>query len=179
LLKAVLVPAEPMNFMSSVSGSDWMSNMAYLPMTGILLVLVYVLYKRDWISTLLKLSLLTALIPILNSVFMFFNNEQYRRWYYMAILIMALASAKAAEEPQKYSFRKAGVGLLVLYVFYWLMLNVAKWERDGGNLVFHKRLFYFGFLTAVAGILLTLAVVRWGERGGQPGCAGCPLYGVV
>ena len=88
LLKAFLMPAESMNYMSSIVGADWMSNMAYLPMAGLLLVFAYVFTKKDWISGLLKLSLVVAAVPVLNSVFMFFNNSPYRRWYYMIILII-------------------------------------------------------------------------------------------
>jgi len=163
LLKAVLVPAEPMNFMSSVTGANWMSNMAYLPLVGLLFVLVYAAQKKDWISGLLKLSLLIAAVPILNSVFMMFNREAYRRWYFMAILIMALASAKVLEHLEEYRFKTAGIGLLGLYCFYWVMLNVVQWDEDGSSIVFHEKWYYFGFFVGIGGVLFTLAIVKWGK----------------
>lgn len=164
LLKAVLVPAEPMNFFSSVTGANWMSNMAYLPLTGMLFVLAYVAGRKDWVGILLKIGFVVASVPILNGMFMFFNTEPYRRWYYMVILIMALASARVAEEPESYRIGKSGIFLLALYAFYWIMLNVVKWDESGNGIVFHKRLFLFGFLAAVWGVLLTLAVVKWGGK---------------
>lgn len=160
LLKAVLVPAESMNYMSSVTGANWMSNMAYLPVAGLLLVLAYVFSKKDWISGLLKLSLLTAAVPVLNSIFMFFNIEAYRRWYFMIILIMALASGKVLEEAEIYKIRKAAVCLAVLYGVYWAMLNIVRWDGYGSVLVFHRKMYYFGMLMGAGGIAATLFIIK-------------------
>ncbi len=165
MLKAVLVPAEPMNFLSSITGANWMGNMAYLPLVGLTFVLAYVIrHKKDWVSGLLKLCLLVAAVPILNGVFMMFNRESYRRWYFMVILVMALASAKVMEKLEDYRFGKAGGLLLTLYGFYWYMLNLVKWDGEGNSIVFHQRLYYFGMAVGVGGVLLVLAVLKWGKR---------------
>lgn len=161
LLKAFLMPAESMNYMSSIVGADWMSNMAYLPMAGLLLVFAYVFTKKDWISGLLKLSLVVAAVPVLNSVFMFFNNSPYRRWYYMIILIMALASARVLEDAENYRLKKAAVCLAVLYGIFWSMLNIVKWNAEDISLVFQRKWFCFGLLMGVGGAALTFFIVRY------------------
>lgn len=161
LLKAVLVPAEAMNSTSSITGADWMSNAAYLPMAGLVLVLAYMFTKKDWISGMLKLGMVVAAVPVLNSVFMFFNVAPYRRWYYMVILIMALASAKVLERTDEYRIRAAAACTAFLYGIYWIMLNVAKWDAYGTELVLRRKWYYFGMAVGIGGTIATLVVVKW------------------
>ena len=90
-------------------------------------------------------------MPVLNSVFMFFNNSPYRRWYYMIILIMALASARVLEDAENYRLKKAAVCLAVLYGIFWSMLNIVKWNAEDISLVFQRKWFCFGLLMGVGG----------------------------
>ena len=93
ILKAILFPGEVMSDHTAVIESNFSSCAAYLPMVCVVLVIAFgILYKKHWVTRLLKVSLLIALVPILNAAFSLFAGL-YCRWYYMPILIMALASA--------------------------------------------------------------------------------------
>lgn len=178
LLKAMLMPAEAMNRMSSVTGADWMGNAAYLPMVGPLLALAYAFSRKDWISGLLKFCLAVAVVPVLNSAFMFFNEEPYRRWYYMGILILALASAKVLEDWKAYRVRKAAVCLAALYGLFWGMLSLVQWDAAGSELIFQRGWFWFGFAFGAGGAALALLILKL-ARGPEQGrllCAGTAFW---
>ncbi len=160
MLKALLLPAEAMGEQSSVLEVHWMTNAAYLPLFGICFVVAYLLTKKDWISRLLKVCFVIAIIPIVNNMFMFFSSEIYRRWYYMAILIMALATAKVLEKPEKYKV-KAGVSIAVLLLgFFYIMTSLVPWNKSGDNLVFHRKDYYIGLMIAVGGIVLIILSMK-------------------
>ena len=58
-------------------------------------VIAYVQSKRDWLRRILLFCLVAALVPGLNSMFILFNSSYYARWFYMPILLMALATVQA------------------------------------------------------------------------------------
>lgn len=92
------LPAEP-NFTPDVD-ADWASVSGWLPLVGMTGVIGYLqLKKRDWIKKLILILIVCALVPVLNSAFQLLNSSIfYARWYYMLILIMALATVKALED---------------------------------------------------------------------------------
>ncbi|MGI6021396.1 MAG: YfhO family protein, partial [Lachnospiraceae bacterium] len=62
ILKGILFPGEIMSRQSAVYDTNFGSYSVYLPMVGMILVLVFIaVRKRHWISRLLKLSLVFAL----------------------------------------------------------------------------------------------------------------------
>ncbi len=77
----------------------WTSLTAYLPLCSMAGVIAY------WRSTcggstkaILGTCLVFALVPVLNTSFYCFNSSYYARWYYMPVLIMALATVRALED---------------------------------------------------------------------------------
>lgn len=91
------LPARPVFF----PGADvkWSSVAGWLPLFGMTGVLSFCLArKKNWLKRILVTSAVIALIPILNSTFYLFRSNYYARWFYMPILLMALATAKAFEE---------------------------------------------------------------------------------
>ena len=102
LIRGLLFPAEPMDRISAIFSFNWYSVTAYLPMVSIAAVIAYLTAVKEgrlqWIGRLLLISGIMALIPILNSAFSAFNVEPYRRWFYMPLLLMALASALTIEK---------------------------------------------------------------------------------
>ena len=79
----------------------WTSMTAYLPLCSLAGVLAY------WRSTkggstkaILGTCLVFALVPVLNSSFYCLNASYYARWFYMPILLMALATVQALERPE-------------------------------------------------------------------------------
>lgn len=78
-------------------GAKWASLSAWLPFFSMTGVIAYLQSKRDWLRRMILLCFLIALVPGLNSMFVLFNNSYYARWYYMPVLLMALATIRALE----------------------------------------------------------------------------------
>lgn len=93
------IPARPVFF----PGADvkWASLGGWLPlfsMVGVFAVMQQ--KKKSFIRRLIAISLLMAMVPVLNSAFYMFNSAYYARWFYMPILIMCLATVTAIEDTE-------------------------------------------------------------------------------
>lgn len=73
--------------------SGWNSNAVHIPVFGVLLALIYIIKKRDWLSYLLLFLTVCYLTPI-NGIFSFFTNPLYTRWTYGFSLLIILATLK-------------------------------------------------------------------------------------
>ncbi len=94
------MPSLP-NFFTS-HGAKWASLSAYLPMVGLSGVLVFVRRRAlPWLRRLLGVCAIMAAVPVLNAAFVLFNNSYYARWYYMPLLLMAVATALAMEQAEE------------------------------------------------------------------------------
>ena len=93
------VPARPNLFQTDYG--KWASIGGYLPLFSMAGVLSFVRQKRShWATRLTVICTVCAFVPILNTMFYTFNSSYYARWYYMPILIMALMTAYALDNPQ-------------------------------------------------------------------------------
>lgn len=73
---------------------------AYLPLVSIAAVYAYMKNNRkDFKKNIIVVSIVCAVIPVLNSVFSAFNSEYYARWFFMPVMFMALMTANVFEEP--------------------------------------------------------------------------------
>ncbi len=94
------LPARPVFF----PGSDvkWSSLGGWLPLFGMTGVITALLgnKKGTWLRRLLVTCIFMALVPGLNSVFSLLNVNYYARWFYMPILMMALATSIALEDTE-------------------------------------------------------------------------------
>lgn len=99
LYSAFLMPGAPyMNNMFDSGILKWTSLTAYLPVVGIAGGLAFCRARRRHpFSRLLKISILFALIPVLNSAFYAFNSSFYARWYYMPLLVLCAATVISLE----------------------------------------------------------------------------------
>ncbi len=92
------LPARPVFF----PGADvkWSSLGGWMPLFGMVGVITALLgnKKGTWLRRLLVLCIFIALVPGFNSAFSLFNTSYYARWFYMPILMMALATAIAFED---------------------------------------------------------------------------------
>lgn len=90
------IPAKP-NFTPD-SNSKWASIGAWLPLFGMCGVIAFIQSKQaHWIKRLLIILFIFSMIPILNSSFQLFNACYYARWFYMATLVMSLATILSIE----------------------------------------------------------------------------------
>ena len=93
----------------------------YLPLFGMVAVFAYIWKnKSSWISRLLVVCAVFAVVPVLNSAFVRFNSEYYTRWYYMPVLICAVATALFIED-RSISIRPGAL----FYFGLWLALGVV------------------------------------------------------
>ena len=166
-LRALLLPSEAMNYNSLFYEMDWYSIGAYLPMVGISLTAAYIYGKKgkkNWLSVFLILSLVIAFVPILNNVFVLFYREPYRRWYYMPILMMALASSKSLEEysEEKTSAKPVIVSAAVIAVItigFWAVTYFWRWNAAGDKIVINEDRWKALTAFAVLGLVLTAVFV--------------------
>lgn len=92
------LPSRP-NFFPD-SNAKWSSVAAWLPMFSMSGALAYIGARRgSWLKRILCVSFVLALVPGLNAVFVLFNDAYYARWFYMPVLMLALATAVALESP--------------------------------------------------------------------------------
>ena len=149
------MPARP-NFFPD-SASKWASVSAYLPLFSLSAVIAYFRSKKArWIKLLLASCAVMAFVPVLNSMFQLFNSQYYARWFFMPVLIMALASALALEDTDlNYGY---GVRVTVVFMLSFAMIGVLP-KLEDGELVFfqmpaYPERFWAYVLFAFAGIFV-------------------------
>lgn len=139
ILGGILLPAEPMYQQAIIAAEDFTSTAAYLPGIGIVLVIAFVIKKRNWLSNILLTSLIISLLPIANSMFTGFSQD-YRRWWYMPILIMALISALVFDKWEEYNIKKAVIISSALILVYSCILIISN--RQGKVELYSKEIFW-------------------------------------
>jgi uncharacterized membrane protein YfhO len=83
------------------SNANWSSVAAWLPMFSMVGVISYLKAKpKTWLRRIILICFTCALIPVLNSMFVLFNDDYYGRWFFMGVLMLALATAIAFEDPK-------------------------------------------------------------------------------
>ncbi len=91
------LPARPVFFPEA--DVKWSSLGAWMPLFSMAGVFAYVAARKgSWIKRILITCAVMAFVPVLNSAFYAFNDAYYVRWFFMPILIMALATAIAIEQ---------------------------------------------------------------------------------
>ena len=93
------LPARPVFFPGA--NVKWSSLGAWLPvfsMTGFFTW--FKLREKSWLKRVLAICALCAMVPILNSAFYAFNTSYYARWFYMPVLMIALATVMLTEDKK-------------------------------------------------------------------------------
>lgn len=92
------LPARP-NFFPDAN-NKWSSMSAFLPFFSCSGALAFIIARKGhWLRRILCISLLIALIPGLNSMFILFNSDYYARWFFMPTLMLSLATCIALDDP--------------------------------------------------------------------------------
>ena len=128
------IPARP-NFFPD-SDSKWASTAGWMPVFSMVGVIAYLqCKKKDWLKRIIWVSIFFAFIPFLNSAFSFFNYGYYSRWFYMPILMMALATAKSIEDDDV-DLKRGFKWTALITLFITLLIGfIPKKVTDGdGNL---------------------------------------------
>ncbi len=129
VIKAMFFPGDIMSHQSMLETENWYSSSAWIPLMGLGLVFGWLIAeKKHWSARLAKVLFLFACLPLLNSTFMLLNEEPYRRWLYMFVLICVLCSCLALErmESDKEMARCLRIGTIlnlvavsILSLFLW------------------------------------------------------------
>ncbi len=169
----ILPPDSP--YLSSIWDEGvikWTSLTAYLPLCSVSGVLAY-WHSRGatWIKRVLFTCMVCALVPVLNSAFYALNSSFYARWYYMPILMMALASMAAIEDPDTPLHKSTvSVGMLMLITLAFALVpayNSSEGTWSFGELV-HEQQYVMVLLLGLMG----LALFAWVNEYWR----GTPLY---
>lgn len=162
VIKGILLPAESMPDISAIYPSKFYSTACYLPMVGLVFVIAYLIRHRDWLSRIIFFLLIASLLPIIGNIFYLYTESQMR-WWYMMVMMMALASCRLLEEYSCESNRAINIGLLInaitLIGFFSLVYFVIKAD-DGSSLVYSNKRFLLYFAIALFGLVCSFIVVR-------------------
>ncbi len=165
MIKAFFMPADPMCHYSSVNRVSWMSNAAYLPLFGMVFVIVYIFNKKkDWLSNLMKICFVIAIVPILNNMFTMFSDEIYRRWYYMLILLMTLATVKVLDKPKEYKILPGFLVHTAIIGLFIALTSVVDWDKAGTELVYYEERYILLIVLSVVGSIIAVVVAKTNFR---------------
>ncbi|MBQ8165066.1 MAG: YfhO family protein [Clostridia bacterium] len=163
IMRAYFIPADVMGSQAYFVNHTCDSCAIYLPLFAMTLVFGYMLQNRK--SNLTKFMIFLAgvsLIPVLNAAFSMFNSRYYARWYYMAVLIFALASAMAldnSEENRRKNLKKgfilnAAATLLTFMACSGVIILSVLLELHIEDKINIKMTVFYGVL-ATAGLVIT------------------------
>ncbi|MEE0946803.1 MAG: YfhO family protein [Acutalibacteraceae bacterium] len=159
------LPARPVFFPNA--NVKWSSLGGWLPLFSMTAVLGFChSRKKHWLKRIICVSAFMAFVPILNSAFYAFNKAYYARWFYMPILMMALATAITIEEKEinwKYGFRWS------VFITAVIALTVGLFpQKKDGKLVFglytdagESNKYLYRFLIAVGFAVLSLLLCHF------------------
>lgn len=165
-----LLPADVMHDHNALIVQQWTSTCCWLPMAGPSLAYARLRGRRDWLTRLIIALLVICLSPLLTSAFILFTNI-YQRWWYVLVLMGALASAQVVDDPTAFDARHATrTSFIALCAF--VALVVAGSLLSGRQLVFHADRFALYVILAALGILATgVLMERWAKKERQGGRA--------
>lgn len=160
IVKGLLFPGESMREFSAVIRQKWASTSAYLPFFGVSLVFAYVKgKKKTWLSNLLWILGIISLFPLSESIFLLFS-ESSQRWWYMFVLVLALATAKVLENTEDYPVIKASMLYATILSIFYFTIRFVKWNANGDSIVYDTERFTLFYLIALAGPLIFCVLKR-------------------
>lgn len=123
ILRGFLMPLDVMNSHFALNPGDWYSKSCYIPLWGVILVIGYIIKKRDWLSKLILVLTGMSFIFVLNAIFYLMSTTVYMRWWYMLVMMMVLASARMMEDRDEVLV-KIGMWAYIGFVAMWSLLVV-------------------------------------------------------
>ncbi len=162
-IRGQLLPGDTMVHQSAFYSEEYGSVAAWLPMAGMGLSLVYVLKHRwkntDWLSGMILLLLLVSVSPALSSGFILFLEVTYR-WWFMPVLLAALASAKVLDAEEEYPVKKGLAAYFLIVLAFCGTVCVLNAIRQDSGLIRNTGRFLAFSGISLAGILLLLLLGR-------------------
>ena len=154
------------------ANNKWSSMTAWLPVFGCTGAIAYFQSRKhtDWLRRLLIVLFFCATVPVLNAMFQLFNQMYYARWYYMFVLMLALATMRCFEQDDRYpvhwtrAIGWAGGFTAAFTVLIGLIPKSWTPDEETGKLTiglekYPMRFWLYVFIAAV-GLVLTALLVR-------------------
>jgi len=145
VLKGILLPAE--STQDASAGVPWTfdSTSCYLPLFGFSLVLAHLLREKKrifsrkedaWLPRLICFLLLVSVMKGINAVFTLFTDKVYHRWWFMLVLMMALASCKVLEEEKEKTTYKGILGNALCILLLCLAAYILPGEGEAASALY-------------------------------------------
>ncbi len=166
------LPARPVFFPDA--NVKWSSLGGWLPVFSMVGVFAWCGAKKgNWLKRIICTSFVFAMFPILNSAFSFFNTAYYARWFFMPILLMALATVMALEDREvEWNSAFRWVGFITLA--FTLVIGFFPHETTEGSYAFgifnnntsstFVTRFWVTCAIAIVSLLVALALVKACQR---------------
>ncbi|SHJ49367.1 YfhO family protein [Pseudobutyrivibrio xylanivorans] len=159
ILKSLLLPAETMTSVSVISEQNFSSHGMYMPLFGLVLVLAYIIKKRDWLSRIIIFCTVASFIPLLSDLFYMYSAAQMR-WWYMFSLMVALASVMMLEEPDVKATKTGTIIYIAAIAVFVIAINILNVLNAQGNTwILRGVRFYTLVALAIIGALVTNYIV--------------------
>lgn len=114
------------------ASTKWTSLNSYLPIISVSAVLTFMQSrKKHWLTVMIKILLLMAVIPGLNALFVAFNAAYYARWFYMLSLMMILASVMTFDRGIEKRLTNNAWLVMTFTMFIVLALTLTPQFSDG------------------------------------------------
>lgn len=165
ILRSLFIPPDPpyLPGIYSEATVKWTSMSGYLPLAGMAGVLAWCRGRRGSPHRrVLAVCLVMALVPILNSAFYAFNSSYYARWYYMPVLLMALATANALEDADVDLV--GGIKLTALLTAAFAVFGLVPAKEDDRwklGVADNAAQFWLTLLLALLGLLIFYCIACW------------------
>lgn len=137
----------------------------YIPCFALSGVIAYFLTGRmkgakNWKKHLILVCLVTAFIPVLNSLFSALNDGYYARWFYMPLLVMVCMTGEVLERPDPKALR---IGTLISSAITAVFLIYCAWPVfvNGRATWFGRSEYTYLLRTEFLGTVVQLAVLIW------------------
>jgi hypothetical protein len=84
----------------------------------------------------------------------------YQRWWYMLVLVMALATVKVLEQPKEYAMSKGILIYVLAITVFFLAIKYVAFNSLKEQMVFYNDRFTYFYIIAVAGPVLLDILLR-------------------
>ncbi len=163
IIKGFLFPGEPMREFSAILQQNWKSTSAYLPFFGMSMVIAYLRgEKKTWLHRLLLILGVISLFPLSESLFLMFS-EANQRWWYMFVLVMAVATTKVLENNEDYPVIKSSLLYGAALTIFYFTVRLVKWNSNGDSAVYNLGRFTLFYLIALIGPIIFVLLKRYNK----------------
>lgn len=171
LYSAFMMPDAPyLTDMFNEGITKWTSLTVYLPVVGIVAGLAFCrVWRRHPFTRILKVCVVCAFVPVLNSAFYALNSSYYARWFYMPILILCAASVMALQtESVRETEIPRALSLAALVTLSAAAFALVPNKDEDGNFVLgvvdNQYRFWGLFAVSILGVGLFVLILRRGLR---------------